>query len=405
MKSRVVSALLLAAILIYGGALRFVGQNWDDFSHTHPDELFLTLLVLPNIGGQNNFTEDRHGFPAQQILVLRDSSAVRSREELASLPAVQLGLVRDSFAAQASGWIVSGERAQFFDSFGAAQNALIARQVDALLVGSGPSPDHERVEMVDSISSVELQAMRCRRLHPKSGGNGGYFDTRCSPLNPHNAGHGFFVYGSLPLLLAHYGSEFVRAATNDGLPFFDYQGGHLVWRGFSMIFDMLSILVIYALGARTHNRWVGLVSALLYAAAPLAIQKAHFGTVNAIAAFFVVLSLYFAVRVQQRGGLLPYLLFGIACGMAVASRVNLAPLAGIIIVPAALQALPAFDRHLDRQERAAITARHLAGLLLAAVGACLAFRICNPYAFTGPGFFGLLPNERWLANLDRKSVV
>ena len=395
--------MLLAAILIYGGALRFVGQNWDDFSHTHPDELFLTLLVLPNIGGQNNFTEDRHGFPAQQILVLRDSSAVRSREELASLPAVQLGVVRDSFAAQASGWIVSGAGAQFFDSFGAAQNALIARQVDALLVGSGPSPDHERVEMVDSISSAELQEMRCRRLHPNSGGNGGYFDTRCSPLNPHNAGHGFFVYGSLPLLLAHYGSEFVRAATNDGLPFFDYQGGHLVWRGFSMIFDMLSILVIYALGARMHNRWVGLVSALLYAAAPLAIQKAHFGTVNAIAAFFVVLSLYFAVRVQQRGGLLPYLLFGIACGMAVASRVNLAPLAGIIIVPAALQALPAFDRHLDRQERAAITARHLAGLLLAAVGAFLAFRICNPYAFTGPGFFGLLPNERWLANLAEVS--
>ena len=285
-----------------------------------------------------------------------------------------------------------------------AEGALLTGAVDALLAEPALFPAHDAVVHVDLISSIELQSLRCRHLYPVTGGSGGFFDARCSPLNPHNAGHGFFVYGTLPLLLAHYGGEFVRAATDADWPLFDYQGGHLVWRGLSMIFDILSIIMIFALGSRMHNRWVGLLAAVLYASAPLAIQKAHFGTVNAIAAFFVILALYCAVRVQQRGRLASYLLFGIACGMAVASRINLAPLAGIIVVSAAIQAMPALDRRLNARERRTLVARHLLGLLLAGFGAFLAFRLGNPYAFSGPGFFGLLPNERWLANLAQVSL-
>ncbi len=38
----VLTGVLLVAILIFGAYLRFVGQNWDDFTHLHPDERFLT---------------------------------------------------------------------------------------------------------------------------------------------------------------------------------------------------------------------------------------------------------------------------------------------------------------------------------------------------------------------------
>ena len=83
MRNKVVATFLLAAIVIYGGALRFTGQNWDDFSHTHPDELFLTRLVLPNLGGGNSFTADESQFPEQQILALRDSAASINRADIA----------------------------------------------------------------------------------------------------------------------------------------------------------------------------------------------------------------------------------------------------------------------------------------------------------------------------------
>ncbi len=399
MRKTLLAAFLLVFILIYGGALRFVGQNWDDFSHTHPDELFLTLLVLPNLGGRNTFTADEARFPEQLILVPRDSPGARSLDDILNQPVIQLGAVRDTLGAEASRWLVQEERIHVFDDSGSAIDALLAHHIDALLVGRFLVPDLDTVSVVESLSSADLQDLRCRHYHPASAGVGGYFDTRCSPLNPHNAGHGFFAYGTFPLLLARFGSEFIRGATDADLLFFDFQGGHLVWRGFSMIFDILSILVVFAIGARIHNRWVGLMAAAFYAAAPLAIQKAHFGTVNAIASFFVVLALYYAVRAQQRGRLVLYFLFGIACGTAVASRINLAPLAGVIVVSAAFQAMPAFDPRLSRNQRQSIVVRQLTGLLLAGFGAFLAFRIFNPYAFSGPGLLGFLPNERWIANL------
>ena len=403
MRNKALTAFLLALILLYGGYLRFVGHNWDDFSHTHPDELFLTLLVLPNIDGHNSFTGDDERFPEQQTLVLRARADGQSDSDPRNRPGLQAGVIRGTFAADAGRWVYGGGQVVAYDSFAAAQQALLERQADVLLVDRARAPTDQAIISADTLSSIELQSLRCRHLHPTTAGIGGYFDAGCSPLNPHNAGHGFFVYGTLPLLLAHWGSDFVRAASESGLPLFDFQGGHLVWRGLSLIFDMLSLLAVFALGARLRNRWVGLLAAAFYAAAPLAIQKAHFGTVNAIAAFFVVLALYFALRVQQRGGLWSYLLFGLACGAAVASRINLAPLAGMIVLAAGLQAMPAFDHRLDPRQRTALLARHVFGMILAGFGAFLAFRLFNPYAFSGPGFFGLLPNERWLDNLAEVS--
>ena len=36
--------LLLILILAAGAYLRFVGLNWDELSHPHPDERFLTMV-------------------------------------------------------------------------------------------------------------------------------------------------------------------------------------------------------------------------------------------------------------------------------------------------------------------------------------------------------------------------
>ena len=399
---RLLSVLVLLAILVFGGALRLVGHNWDDFAHIHPDERFLTALLLPQIGGYNSFTDDRHNFPDQQILALRGSVSISSLDDLRNSRALRVGAIQDSFASEAESWLVTPNRIRAFADMPQAERALQSREVDALLVSQSENRyDADAIVSVTTISSKALQSLRCQHYYPESGGVGGYFDARCSPLNPHNADHGFFVYGTLPLFLAHIGSEFVREAAAAGSALFDYQGGHLVWRGISMIFDVLAIVAVYALGRRIRGEWVGLLAALFYAAAPLAIQKAHFGTVNTAASFLVSMALYNAVAVQQRGRLRAYLLFGLFTGAAVACRINLAPLAVIVLFAAIVQAAPAFAGKVNSRERSALIFRHLFGLALAGLGAFLAFRILNPYAFTGPGFFGLLPNDRWLENLER----
>ncbi len=404
MRKSILTAALLSLILVYGGWLRLVGQNWDDFSHIHPDERFLTLFVLPQVGGGNSFTADHDRFPEQQILILGGSATAQTLDDIRASTDGMIGVIRGTVAVETASWLGFEKRARIYEDYSAAQVALLSRDVAALIVHSAqPWPEQSGVAIAGTISSTELQQLRCEAHYPETGGIGGYFDARCSPLNPHNAGHGFYVYGTFPLLLAHFSSEIVRQATAAGLPYFDFQAGHLVWRGMSMVFDMLTILLVFALGARLQNRWVGLLAALFYAAAPLAIQKAHFGTMNAVTSFLVTLALYYAARVQQRGKLASYLMFGIAFGLAMASRINVAPLAGVIVLAALLRAMPVFEAGTCRRERRQELMWHCLGLILAGFGAILAFRLFNPYAFEGPGLFGIVPNHRWIANLAEVS--
>ena len=394
--------VLLLLILVGGAVPRLLGHNWDDFSYVHPDERFLTILLLPQVGGNNEFTRDDLNYPALQILTLSDSPDLRNRDDLLQLPPDRVGTLTGTPAGDAARRLFGDAPTVRFADYWEAENALLRREVTALLVDERQRPiDESRVHRLDALSSESLQAMDCERRHPDSDGIGGYFDTRCSPLNPHNAGHSFYVYGAFPLFLAHFAGDIARQATEAGIPLFDYQSGHLVWRGISTIFDLLTILAVFALGRRVGGPWVGLLAALFYASAPLAIQKAHFGTVNAVTTFFVTLALYFAVSAQQRGKLGAFILFGLACGTAVASRINVAPLALVIVLAAGFQAAPAFDARLSRKERRRVFLSQLLGLVLAGAGAFLAFRVFNPYAFAGPGFLDILPNERWLENLQR----
>ncbi len=404
MRAKTITALSLGIILIFAGILRITGQNWDDFSYTHPDERFLSILLLPNIGGGNEYTNDEINFPRQSMLARSDSQVQQDLDDLSALVGMRIGAARDTFSAQVASWLGRDNRVIPFDETAQALAALRASQLDLVIVDDGLVSDFAGLSLAGALDSQQLQSLRCRYLYPESGGAGSYFDARCSPLNPHQAGHGFYVYGTFPLLLAHFAGEIVRDATDAGLPLFDWQGGHLVWRGLSALFDLLTIVMIYALGSRIHGRWVGLIAAALYAAAPLAIQKSHYATTNAIAACLVAIALYFAVAVQQRGKLWSYLLFGFACGAAVASRMNLAPLAGIVVLAAVIKAAPAFDPSLTRQERLQILAYHFFGLILAGAATFVTFRLLNPYAFMGPGLLGIFPNDRWLENVSAGSA-
>src|SRR4051794_16939083 len=48
--SDVLVGVLLILVLAAGAYFRFVGQNWDDYTHLHPDERFLTG-VASSLGG------------------------------------------------------------------------------------------------------------------------------------------------------------------------------------------------------------------------------------------------------------------------------------------------------------------------------------------------------------------
>ena len=78
-------------------------------------------------------------------------------------------------------------------------------------------------------------------------GPGAYFDSKVSTLNPYNRGEGSFVYGTLPMVLA-------KAVA----PLFGqkgYGGTHLVGRGLSGFFDLITVWLVYRITRRfTHRR-------------------------------------------------------------------------------------------------------------------------------------------------------
>src|SRR4030042_3793433 len=64
---------------------------------------------------------------------------------------------------------------------------------------------------------------------------GEYLDTANSPLNPHNRGYGFFVYGDLPIILVRYVAELVGQSTYDKV--------NLLGRQISALSDLLTIFL------------------------------------------------------------------------------------------------------------------------------------------------------------------
>lgn len=222
---------------------------------------------------------------------------------------------------------------------------------------------------------------------------GEYFDTSASPLNPYNRNFGFFVYGTLPIFVVRYAAEWLGRT--------GFGEVHLVGRAFSAFADLLTVLLVYLIGLRLYRRAVGLLAAALAAATVLQIQQAHFFTVDTFATLFVAAAFYFAVGAMQEGKLRNYVLFGLLLGTAVASRINVAPLAIVIVLAAFVRLAPAYQARRESPEAwNQEWWQAVKGLALAGIVSLLAFRIFQPYAFQGPSIFGLRLNKQWLANMS-----
>ena len=230
---------------------------------------------------------------------------------------------------------------------------------------------------------------------------GEYFNTDTSTLNPNNRGYGFFVYGTLPIFIVRYVAEWIGKTGYDEV--------NLVGRQLSAIADLLTVFLVFLIAIRLYNRRVALMAAALAAFSVLPIQLSHFFTVDTFTNFFGFLAVYFAVIIltekpqaapprtwyrQLLSGLGPYLLFGLAVGLAAASKINAVVLAVLLPLAVGIR-----WRQLPSEERQRQIAPILGKLVVAGVICLVTFRIFQPYAFSGPGFFNVTPNPRWIETM------
>ncbi|MCJ7534996.1 MAG: DUF2298 domain-containing protein [Anaerolineales bacterium] len=260
---------------------------------------------------------------------------------------------------------------------------------------------------------------------------GEYWDSANSSLNPHNQGHGFYVYGTLPLYLARYAVEWVYGHSG-------FNEMTNVGRFLSAFADLLTVLFVYLVGSKAYNKKVGLLAASFSAFAVLQIQQSHFFTVDTFTTLFSMVAVYFAVRIAydpieaslgddsqsqdeqskphadetttedpEKKNISNHLIefvknpfftlalgFGVALGLAASSKVSAAPLA--LLLPGAL-IIRFSSLKVSAQRRFVLEA--FGYLIIAGLSSLLVFRIFQPMAFSGSGFFGITPNPSWVGNL------
>ncbi len=120
---------------------------------------------------------------------------------------------------------------------------------------------------------------------------GEYFDTPNSTLNPNNRGHGFYVYGTLPMFITRFAVEWIYGHSG-----FDVMTK--VGRALSALADLLMVLLVYLAAARLYDKRVGLLAGAFSALAVLQIQQSHFFTTDTFSSLFAFLAIYFAVRIM-----------------------------------------------------------------------------------------------------------
>ena len=266
-----------------------------------------------------------------------------------------------------------------------------------------------------------------------------FFDSTRSRMNPYNVGYDFFVYGTLPLFIVRVAAEAanqVNAAANlwnaspgQLLNMAGYDGVHLVGRALSGMFDLACVVLIFLIAQRLYGRKVGVLAALLYTFTVLPLQQSHFYTVDTFGAFFALLTFYFAVRVAQGGrsstdggpraaggGWLTYIALGASLGASIACRINLAPMAGIVLLAASMRTwddwrMIAHDRpavtpgRSDRIEISTLIQATLFRLVLMGVVAFAVFRMAQPYAFGGTTVLDFSLARKWLSSMKIISLL
>jgi YYY domain-containing protein len=256
---------------------------------------------------------------------------------------------------------------------------------------------------------------------------GEYFNTRLSPLSPYQKydGNGQpaaagadnrMRWGQWPITI-------IRCAAEEaGLTGY----GELVRLGrrLSALADCLTLLFLLLIGCRLYGRRIALLATALSAMAVMPIQQSHFMTVDTFAALFTVAAIYCAVRAAQGGrevGAVPvaaspqdegrvrrpaedwkwYALFGIAAGMAVASRINLILLLGVIPLSAVIAVSGEWQK--QASGRSSIVTGSTLRIALSVMVALAVFRATQPMAIRAESgetaFLTIRPNPDWVASM------
>ena len=104
-----------------------------------------------------------------------------------------------------------------------------------------------------------------------------------SPWNPR-----WFPYGSFPLYVLK-----ITGTLSEFIPGLDSDDLRVPGRAVSALADVVTVALVYAVGARVWSRKVGLLSSAMVSVAVIHIQLSHFFAVDTLMALFCLVTILF----------------------------------------------------------------------------------------------------------------
>lgn len=151
-----------------------------------------------------------------------------------------------------------------------------------------------------------------------------YLNTSQSPLNPHNKGFDFYVYGTFPVFL----TKFIASLFNAD----NYNDITLIGRILSSYFDLGTVVLVFLITKDVLKKNIfALIAMFFYSVSVLPIQLSHFFAVDTYLTFFIALSFYWIIRIIKLSDKKPifnfsflifHLLLGVSFGLAITSKIS-----------------------------------------------------------------------------------
>lgn len=191
------------------------------------------------------------------------------------------------------------------------------------------------------------------------------------------------AYGTAPMYLVRGALELAGLVWGDGsVDLGDHRDRpwlFLTARLLSALLSCLSLWLLFVLGRRFWDPAVACLAVCFAAAAPLAVQQAHFYTIDGVFTFLSLAAFYALLRAAESGQRRHYVLAGLLIGLSGATRFNGLLLGGVLLAGHLLARAPAAG-----QSRGQWLWQRRADLGLAGLAAAGALLILEPFLLFNP---------------------
>lgn len=124
----------------------------------------------------------------------------------------------------------------------------------------------------------------------------------------------YYIYIHIRLLFGATSMELITEIQTNPSTFI------LISRGLSALFGACTVIIVYFIGRRLHNRKTGLLSAFFMSVCYLHVRDSHFGTTDIAMTFFVVCAILYILKSYEESKTGHYILAGVFCGLSTSTK-------------------------------------------------------------------------------------